>query len=167
MQPADLSEKSFQSYAPQARAAAVKHLALLQQLPLLLTVVLLREIIKFDTRFPREQQALEAQLNYLAALPADKLQALVGGFAQFTLSPSLLSYDWATAPQKFEELLSAYLWASHQHDRFHSVSTAYVDAIQKALPVEPPPTARWAAVVLDPDLRNDKYPLFRKLRPQG
>lgn len=167
MQPADLREQSFQSYPPQARATTVKYLPLLQQLPLLLTVVLLREIIHFDTRFPREQRALQSQLDYLASLPTEKREALVNGFAGISLSSSLVAFDWVNSPQKFEEQLSAYLWATHQHDRFHAVSTAYVDAIQNALPTQPPSAPRWAAVVLNADLRNDTYPLFRKLRPQG
>jgi hypothetical protein len=75
--------------------------------------------------------------------------------------------NWVDTPQKFEEQLSAYLWASHQIDEFHTVSIAYVDAVQKALAVPPQSVPRWTAVVLNTDLRNDAYPLFRKLRPHG
>jgi len=167
MQPTELTEKNFSSYPPRARELAIHYLPLLQQLPLLLDVVLLREVIKLDTRFPHEQHAIQGQLEYLSHLRPEERKALVNGFAKFTLASSLTDSDWVNSPQKFEEKLSAYLWASHQIDAFHAVSIAYVDAIQKALPLEPPAAPRWAAVVLNPELRNDTYPLFRKLRPHG
>lgn len=167
MQPAELNAKSFDNYPPRAREQSRKYLPLLQELPLLLTVVLLREIIQFDTRFPREQAAIQAQLDHLLALPLQQRKTLVDGFARISLSPSLIAYDWVNAPQKFEEQLSAHLWASHQIDQFHTISIAYVDAMQKALPTPPSTSQRWTAVVLNPDLRNDAYPLFRKLRPHG
>ena len=167
MQPTELSEKSFSNYPPLARELACKSLPLLRNLSLLLTAILLREIIKFDTRFPREQAAIQAQLNHLSALLAQERNALVNGFADISLSSSLIAFDWVNYPQKFEESLSAYLWASHQIDQFHTVSIAYVDAMQKALPTQSPAMPRWSAVVLNPDLRNDAYPLFRKLRPHG
>lgn len=167
MQPAELTEKSFSNYPPRARELAIQYLPLLQQMPLLLDVVLLREAIKLDTRFPREQRAIQGQLEYLSHLNPAERKALVSGFANFTLASSLTDSDWVNTPQKFEEKLSAYLWASHQIDAFHTVSIAYVDAIQKALPPVSPATPRWAAVVLNPELRNDAYPLFRKLRPHG
>jgi hypothetical protein len=167
MQPGELNIKSFDNYPPLAREQARKYLPLLQELPLLLTVVLLREIIQFDTRFPREQAAIQGQLNHLSTISLQNRKTLVESFNRITLSPSLIAYDWVNAPQKFEEQLSAHLWASHQIDQFHAISIAYVAAIQKALPAEPLPSPRWAAVVLNPDLRNDAYPLFRKLRPHG
>jgi hypothetical protein len=167
MQPSGLSAKSFRSYPPLARKLACDHLALLRELPLPLAAILLREAIKFDTRFPREQAAIMAQFDFLASLPADKLHRLTQGFATLSLPPALTAEDWVNAPQKFEEGLSAHLWASHQIDAFHTISTQLMDAMQEAAPPPAPPSPRWAAVVLGPELRNDAYPLFRKLRPHG
>ena len=167
MQPGDLNQEMFRTYGPLAQKLACDHLALLRELPLVLAAVLLRQVIVLDTSFPRERATIEAQFSFLSSLTADGLHQLTQGFASLTLSPELIAEDWVRLPQKFEEELSAYLWASHQIDTFHSLATQFVDTVLKAVPPAPPATARWAAVVIGPELRKDGYPLFRKLQPNG
>jgi hypothetical protein len=167
MQPRDLNEAMFRTYGPLAQKLACDHLALLRNLPLVLAAVLLREIIVLDTSFPPERSAMEAQLTFLSSLSANELHKLTQGFAGLTLSPELTARDWVRSPGKFEEDLSAYLWASHQIDSFHTLATQFVDAVRKATPVSAPAAPRWAVVVLSAELRKDGYPLFRKLQPHG
>ena len=63
--------------------------------------------------------------------------------------------------------LSAYLWASHQVDAFHTLATQFVDSVRTAIPHEPLPAPRWTVVLIPPELRKDDYRLFRKLQPHG
>ena len=58
MQPHELRPESFSRYPPQGRAFAVKHLVVLQQVPLVLLPILLLEIIGYDWCFPVEQRIL-------------------------------------------------------------------------------------------------------------
>jgi hypothetical protein len=167
MEPRSLTAASFQAYAPLARGLACQHLDLLRDLPLVLCAVLLREIINFDFRFPRERAAIEARLAFLEALPQGERRSLTRGFADLSLSPDLLAADWVRSPQRFEENLSAYLWASKQHDQFRDTAVVFAQQVDKAIPPWNPGASRWVVVVLGPDLRKDGYPLFRKLRPQG
>jgi hypothetical protein len=167
MQPRELNQEMFRSYGPLARKLACDHLALLRDLPVALAAILLREVIAIDTSFPRERAATEAQFAFLSSLPADELHQLTQGFADLSLSPGLVAEDWVQFPQKFEEDLNAYLWASHQIDAFHSVATQFVDAVHKATPADAPATSRWAVVVIGPELRKDGYQPFRKMLPHG
>jgi hypothetical protein len=167
MQPRDLNEGLFRTYGPLGQKLACDHLALLREMPLVLAAVLLREVIVMDASFPRERAATQAQFTYLASLPADKLHQLTRGFADLSLLPELNAEDWVRYPQKFEEDLSAYLWASHQIDSFHTLATQFVDTVRKATPPEAPATSRWAVVIIPQELRKDGYALFRKLQPQG
>jgi hypothetical protein len=167
MQSRELNREMFQSYPPLAKQFACDHLTLLRELPLVLAAVLLRQVITFDTSFPRERAAIEAQFAFLSSLAPADLHQLTRGFADLSLSQELMAEDWVKSPQKFEEDLSAYLWASHQIDAFHTLGTQFVDAVRKAGPADAPPTPRWAAVIIGPELRKDDYPLFRKLMPHG
>lgn len=167
MQPRELNENAFRTYGPLAQKLACGHLALLRDLPLVLAAVLLRQVIVLDASFPRERAVTEAQFAYLASLSASQLHQLTQGFAALSLSPELIAEDWVRFPQKFEEDLSAYLWASHQIDSFHTLATQFLDTVQKALPPPAPAAPRWAVVVIGPELRKEGYPLFRKLKPHG
>lgn len=167
MQPRELDENVFRTYGPLAQKLACDHLVLLRELPLVLAAVLLRQVIVLDSSFPRERAVTEAQFTYLASLSAGQLHQLTQGFAALSLSPELIAEDWVRFPQKFEEDLSAYLWASHQIDSFHSLATQFLDTVQKAVPPAAPATSRWTAVVIGPELRKEGYPLFRKLRSNG
>jgi hypothetical protein len=167
MQARELNPEMFRTYPPLGRKLACDNLALLRDLPVVLAAVLLLEVIQLDASFPRERAAIEAQFTYLASLPAAQLHQLTRGFANLSLSRELLDEDWVRDPQKFEEDLSAYLWASHQIDAFHTLATQFVDTVHQATPAAAPATSRWAFVVLGPELRKDGYPLFRKLTPHG
>jgi len=167
MDPRSVSAASFQSYSPLAQRLATDHLELLRSLPLVLCAILMREIINFDSRFPRERAAIEARLAFLESLSPAQRQILASGFADLSLSPDLLAADWVRSPQRFEEILSAHLWASKQYDAFRNTATVFAQKIDEAVPPWNPGARRWVVVVLGPDLRKDGYPLFRKLRPHG
>ena len=167
MDPRTLTRENFKSYAPEAQRVACEHLELLRELPIVLDAALLREVINYDTRFPRERATIDGRLSFLAGLAAEERRKLTKGFADLWLSPELVREDWVRFPQKFEEDLSAHLWASKQQDAFRLAATNFADETRKAAPPADPPTARWAVVVIGPELRKDGYPLFRKLRPHG
>lgn len=167
MQPRELSEADFRTYPPLARKFACDHLELLRDLPVVLAAILLRELIGFDTRFPQERATIETQLAFLGALTADERHRFTEGFAKLSLPGSLTAQNWVQFPQKFSEDLSAHLWSSGQIDLFHMVGTQFAEAIRKATPTGKPAIPRWTVIVLGPELRNDGYPLFRKLRPHG
>ncbi|MGB6193713.1 MAG: hypothetical protein WBF42_14690 [Terracidiphilus sp.] len=167
MDPHSLRATDFSAYPPMARQFAIYHLDLLQNLPISLAAALLREVSDFDTRFPQERAVIEARFACLARLsPADR-EHLTAGFAKITLPPELVAEDWAASPQKFEEDLSAWLWASHQIDAFHTAGFQFADELGKSMPDRTPPVSRWVVVILDADLRAEAQPLFRKLRPHG
>lgn len=167
MNPHTLTPDHFKTYAPAAQRVACDHLDLLRDLPLVLDAALLREVIDYDTRFPRERAAIDARLAFLAGLSAEERRRLTKGFADLSISPALVAEDWVRFPQQFEEDLSAHLWASKQQDAFRAAAMEFADRVRKAAPPSPPPAPRWVVVVIGPELRKDGYPLFRKLRPHG
>jgi hypothetical protein len=167
MDPRKLTTDNFKSYAPEARRVASNHLDLLRALPIVLDASLVREIIDYDTRFPRERAAIDARLAFLTELSAEQRRKITSGFADLTLSPELVGEDWVRFPQKFEEDLSAYLWASKQQDAFRAAAMQFAEESNKSVPPANPPVARWSVAIMGPELRKDGYPLFRKLRPHG
>ena len=167
MQPRELSPANFETYPPEARKMALANLALLRDLPVTLAASLLREVIDLDDRFPAERRAVQAQFAYLSSQSAEDRHRATKGFADISLPPELIAEDWARNPQKFSEDLSAHLWASHQIDAFHTAGAGFTQAVIKATPETARPIPRLAVVILGPELRNDGYPLFRKLRSQG
>lgn len=167
MDPRTLTRKNFKTYAPDAQRVACNHLELFRDLPIVLDAALLREVIDYDTRFPRERATIDGRLSFLAGLPPEERRKLTKGFADLTVSPELVREDWVRFPQKFEEDLSAYLWASKQQDGFRLAAIGFQDAARKAAPPQDPPVVRWVAVIIGPGLRKDGYKLFRKLRPHG
>lgn len=167
MDPRTLTRENFKSYAPEAQRVACDHLDLLRDLPIVLDAALLREIIDYDTRFPLERAKIDARLAFLQGLSAEDRHRQTKGFADLAVSPELVSEDWVRYPQKFEEDLSAHLWASKQQDAFRAAAMKFADEAGKAAPPTNPPVARWTVVVIGPELRKDGYPLFRKLRPYG
>lgn len=167
MEPRALTRENFSGYGPEAQRVACDHLDLLRGLPLVLDAALLREIIDYDTRFPRERATIDARLAYLAGLSDDERQKMTRSFAALNVTPELAAEDWVRYPQKFEEDLSAHLWASKQQDSFRAAAMEFADEARKAAPPADPPVARWVVVVIGPELRKEGYPLFRKLRPQG
>ena len=167
MQPRELTEAMFRQYSPPGRQLAIRYLALLRNLPLVLDAVLLLELQAYDTSFPVERAATEARFSYLAALSVDSLHALTRGFASLSLSEELLAEDWVHSPRKFEEDLSAHLWTSHQIEAFRTISEEFVHAVAKAVPMPQPALPRLVVIALGPELHKEGYPLFRKLLPHG
>lgn len=167
MDPRTLTAENFSSYPPLAKKVALEHLELLRKLPVPLAAALLRQTIDYDTRFPRERAAIDGQFAFLKSLNEAELSRTTAGFAKITLPATLVDEDWVRFPHKFEEDLSAYLWASGQIDAYHVVGTRFADEMYKAMPPAEPAMPRWTVVILGPELRKDQHPLFAKLRPHG
>jgi hypothetical protein len=167
VQPADLNAASFSTYPPQARTLALAHLALLRQLPLLFVPLLLREWISYDWRLPAERTLLDRQILVLSELPAPELAKLLAGFRSLTLSPKLLRADWVSDPAQFMELLTAFLWSSHQMERFRTLATDYQAVIDRQSPAAAPRQPRLGLVAIGAGASSAKEPLFSKLKPYG
>jgi len=167
MLPRDLRAEHFRSYAPEARRVAIEYLPLLRQLPLSFLPNLLRELTEFDLKFQIERRMLEKELANLASLSAKQLQECFHAFAQIQLSSQLERSDWAGAPARFVEQLSAYLWSTQQLDAFRSASMVYADRLQKAVPAESPEIPRLGITIIGHGVVSYDAPLFRKLRPHG
>lgn len=167
MLPRDLNASQFAGYPPQARQLASGRVALLQQLPIAFLPLLLREIIVYDWKFPPERAELDNQLAYLESRSPDERRLLVAGFEKLRLPPELESFDWVNEPSQFSEQLSAHLWATLQIDAFRTAAIDYVRTINAAAPHAPPALPRLSMVVLGKDVAENKYRLFRKLRPFG
>jgi hypothetical protein len=167
MLPGELTPSSFAKYPPEARNFAVSNLAVLQQMPLPLVIILLREVIGYDWRFPAERATLDGQFAWLRSLSADDSRHAADGFNRLTLSPQVTALDWVERPQQASEDLSAYLWSSHQMDAFHQVAGAFAESMQKVMPEQAPETPRLGMIVFGQGVKSADYPLFRKLRPHG
>src|ERR1700722_19890576 len=126
MLPDQLTASSFRGYPSEARELAVKHIALLQRLPLAFLPLLLRELIVYDWKFPAERVDLDRQFAYLEALPGGAFQTTMSAFAQLKLARELEQTDWVNSPAVFSEQLSAHLWATHQIDTFRTAAVDYV-----------------------------------------
>jgi hypothetical protein len=167
MQPNELTAASFASYSPKAREFAVRNLDLLQQLPLTLVPLLLREVIAYDVRFPAEQRMLNDQFAYLRALSKGEREYLLRKFVSITVTEKLASMDWVRQPQPFSEALTAHLWATHQMDAFRAAADEYAAAWRKAKPDPDPAIPRLSIVLVGQGSDAGPRPLFRKLRPHG
>jgi hypothetical protein len=140
---------------------------LLKQLPTSFVPLLLRELIAYDWKFPAERKDLDRQLAFLGSLSPEQRQRVMAPFAQLHLSSELEHRDWVNAPARYSEQLTAYLWATHQIDAFRAAAVDFVQRIDAATPQETPPIPRLGIVVVGKGVAENKYPLFRKLRPQG
>ncbi len=167
MLPRQLKIEHFKTYPPQARQLATGRIELLQQLPAGFVPLLLREIISYDWKFPAERRDLDRQLAYLGSLSPDERRPVMAPFAELRLLPELEGFDWVNFPDQYSEQLTAYLWATHQIDAFHRAAVDYVQMIDAAKPLEPPPVPRLGIAVVGKGVAENKYPLFRKLRPHG
>ena len=167
MQPAQLTAAHFNAYPPEARETAVSEVEILRKLPLAFLPLLLREVIAFDSKFPAERQELTHQFAYLRGLsPADLTRAM-SAFELLRLTPELERLDWVNSPADFSEQLTAHLWATHQIDRFRAAAVDYVNQLNASRKEEPPALPRLSVVIAGQGVETAKYPLFRKLRPQG
>jgi hypothetical protein len=167
MQPGELTASSFASYSPKAREFAVRNLALLQQLPLALVPLLLREVIAYDVRFPAEQRMMDDQFGYLASLSKEERARLLHEFVSISVTEKLAAMDWVRQPQPFSEALTAHLWATHQMDAFRTAADEYAAAWRKAKPDPEPVIPRLSIVLVGRGSDAGLHPLFRKLRPYG
>ncbi|MBV9155184.1 MAG: hypothetical protein JOY62_16605 [Acidobacteriaceae bacterium] len=167
MLPNQLSAADFAHYPPLAKQMATNHIALLQQLPLAFLPLLLREIIAYDWKFPAERKELDNQLAYLSSLSAEQFRESMSAFAALRLSSQLETVDWINQPLQFSEQLTAHLWATHQIDAFRAASIEYVHKLNTAAPPEPLQAKRLGMVIVGQGVAVNKYPLFRKLRPEG
>jgi hypothetical protein len=167
MLPNQLNAGEFRGYPPEARRVAIGHLELLRELPLGFVPLLLRELIVYDWRFPAERRELDAQFAYLTSLRGEPLRQLMAPFEALRLTDELQRLDWAGSPAQFSERLTAHLWATHQIDRFRIAAVEYVGKIHTAMPKEPPPAPRLGIVVIGHGVTENRYPLFRRLRPHG
>jgi hypothetical protein len=167
MLPRDLKVEQWTSYPPQARALVVAHLDALRQLPLSFLPSLLREVIDYDYKFPAERAAIDRELANLSSLSPAQMTEWFHVFAQFSLSPSLESFDWINQPAQFVEQLSAYLWTTHQLDSFRQAAIVYGDRLQATKPPEAIPVRRLGIAVIGQGVAAYDAPLFRNLRPHG
>lgn len=165
MRPAELTEKDFATYPPQARQVAIEHLTLFRELPLTFLPLLLHELIAYDWRFPAERRQIESQLAYLSS--STRQTAALAAFAQVRLAPALEKSDWVNQPGAFSEKLSEHLWATHQMDSFREAATQYAQTWRAAMPEKPPATPRLGMVVIGKGVAQTDYQLFGKLRPHG
>jgi len=167
MLPGELTADAFRGYPPQARQVAAGQVALLRELPISFLPLLLRELISYDWKFPAERRELDDQFTYLTSLTAEARRQLMGSFARLTIPPELERSDWVNSPAQFSEQLTTHLWATHQIDVFRSAAVDYVRTIHAAAPREPLPVARLGIVILGEGVAENRYRLFRKLRPHG
>jgi hypothetical protein len=167
MLPDQLQPEQFRSYPPLARQLATVHIALLRRLPVSFVPLLLREVILYDWKFPSERREIDQQLAYLSGLSTTRLGQTMAGFAQLRISSELEKLDWVTSPNRFSEQLSTYLWASQQIDTFRSTAIKYVQEYTQGTPQESLAIPRLGIVIVGQGVADNKYPLFRKLRPYG
>ena len=167
MMPSELKAENFKVYPAQGRELAIKHLALLRQVPLVFLPLLLREIISYDWKFPVERSDLDTQLAYLESLPAVELRSLLYPFQQFAPPATLDQSDLVGQPGLFEQRLTAWLWSTRQMDAFQKAAKQYGERLSAANPGHTPPLPRLSIVLIGQGVEENSYTLFRKLRPQG
>lgn len=162
-----LKSEQFDGYPPEAKRMAVRQIALLRQLPLGFLPLLLKELIVYDWKFPAERKELDRQFAYLASLSPEQLSREMSSFSGLRLSPELEHFDWINQPGIFSEQLSAHLWATHQIDTFRTAAIDYVHKVNASAEHAPPVLPRLSIVLVGQGIRENRHPLFRKLRPQG
>jgi len=167
MLPQDLQADQFQAYPPQAKRLAVAHVQVFRQLPLSFLPGLLRQLIDYDYKFPKEQSAIDKELSTLNSLSSAQITEWFHGFAQISLSPKLQRLDWVNQPALFLEQESAHLWSTHQMDSFSAAATAYGDRLLAVMDVEKLPMRRLGIAVIGQGVASYDSPLFLNLRAHG
>jgi hypothetical protein len=167
MTPAQLTAEHFASYPPLARQVATRRLEILRRLPLSFVPLLLREVIAYDWKFPAEREEVDAQFTYMSSLAQEQIRQVMAGFERLTLSPELEHVDWVRSPSQFSERLSAHLWTTGQVAAFRSAAVDFLGAVRAAIPPPRPPVPRLGIVVIGQSVAENRYRLFRKLRPRG
>lgn len=167
MLPADLRAEHFVSYPPLARAVAIRGLDILRELPLGFVPLLLGELIAYDVKFPAERLEIDAQFGFLRSLAAEARRSVMSRFARLRLSRELEAVEWVTAPEEFSERLSAHLWSTGQIADFRGAAIEFLNAVRQRHPPPQPAVPRLVMAVVGQGVRENAYPLFRKLRARG
>jgi hypothetical protein len=167
MLPTDLTAATFAAYPPKAKQLAIANLVLLQQLPIALVALLLKEVRAYDWKFPAEQKEVDNQFAYLRSLSADDLHLSMARFAGITVPPDVANLDWINSPEIFAQRFSGMLWATNQIPPFRATSIQYVNAYKAVYPAKPAPMPRLTIVAVGSGVKENTYPLFRALRPHG
>lgn len=167
MLPSQLHPEQFSRYPPKARQLVTSRIAVLREMPLSLLPLVLREAIVYDWKFPAEQRELDHQLEYLSSLSVEQLRLLMQRFAQVRLSQDLERMDWVNEPRRFSERLTAHLWATHQIDAFREAALEYGRKVEETSTPAALPIPRLGIIIIGTGVAENKYPLFRKLRPFG
>jgi hypothetical protein len=162
-----LQPEQFKSYPAQARELVATHIELLRRLPTIFVTILLREVIRYDWKFPAERDELDRQLRYLGSLQQEQLRTSLAKFERIDLTPNLENLDWVKEPELFSERLTTYLWSTHQIDAFRIAATEYSAKLQEAAPARPAQIPRLGIAVIGKGVAANDFPLFRKLRPHG
>ncbi len=165
--PSQLRPEQFSSYPPEARQIVTSRIALLRQLPVAFVALQLRELIVYDWKFPAERRELDRQLAYMGALSEEQIRQLTAPFAQLRLSRQLEGMDWVNEPRRFSEELTAHLWATHQIDTFRQAAIEWGKKVDAATTPEPAGAPRLGLAVIGKGVAENRFPLFRKLRPWG
>jgi len=163
MTPAELQPANFAAYPPLAQAFAIRHLALLRELPMSVCPSFLVQIIALDTRFPVERETLEWQCASLESMEPQRRVLLLNPLKTITLPSELEQTNWVRSPGVFVEQLTASLWSSGQINAFHAASKALFDAI----PDRADTTNRLLLIVLGQGANISRPSLMRKLARQG
>ena len=167
MLPHQLVPESFGGYPAEARRVAASQVVLLRRLPLGFVPLLLRELIVYDWKFPAERRDLNRQFTYLTSLTPEQLVKAMAAFSQLRLPTALEKTDWVNSPGTFTEQLTAHLWTTHQIDTFRAAAVEYVSQSSAASPDDSLPTHRLGIAVIGQGVQDNRYRLFRKLRPEG
>ena len=167
MLPRDLKPEQFSSYPPEARKLAVNNLATLQQLPLSFLPSLLRELIEYDYKFPVEAHEISREIAQLGALSPAQMQEWFRSFRELSLSKKFEEFNWLNQPAQFLEQLSAYLWSTHQLDKFRKAAMEYGDRIRATVTPGQPPASRLGIAIIGQGLNSYDGLLFRNLREHG
>lgn len=167
MNPGQLTAEHFASYPPLARRVATRGLDVLRRLPLSFVPLLLQEVIEYDWKFPAERAEVDAQFTYMRSRSREQFTQVMAAFDRLTLSPELERLDWVRTPGAFSEQLSAHLWTTGQVASFRSAAVNFLAAVRGAIPPPAPAIPRLSIVVVGQGVTENRYPVFRKLRPRG
>jgi hypothetical protein len=167
MLPRALQPEHFKAYPPEARTLVLSHIEAIRQLPITFLPSLLRELIEYDYKFPRERAAIDNELSTISALSPLQTKEWFQPFQAISVSPKLESFDWVNLPAQFIEQQSAYLWSTHQLDAFRKAATDYGTHLHATIPPQTLPTRRLGIAIIGQSVSTYDDPLFRNLRAHG
>jgi hypothetical protein len=162
-----MSEHDFSLYPPKARALAISNLMLLSLLPVVFRIILLREILAYDWKFPAERREVEDHLRLLTSLSETELILRLHGFAGIKLSSTIEQLDGTADPVGFIEQLTAWLWSTGQMEDFRTAAEGFAAFAATQRSTNSPSQTRLGIVVIGQGVQNADGVLFRKLRSHG